>query len=529
MFQVLYIGSVSACFELVNDEPYYAPSKYEVWLNGQHATDGEANVFSLYDLTPSTEYTVELRGEGIEEKLEFRTLSETCVMDVREFGAKGDGETDDTTAIQTAIGCLPKGGRLLFPEGNYLSRPLMLKSHITLHFAKGAVLLGSVDRHSYPILPGAVTDAQTGEEILTGSFEGLVQPMYQSLLTAQYAKDITIIGPGTVDGNAQNSDFWTGFSSFPAARPRLIFLNHCRKVTVHGIHACNSASWQIHPFFSKKLAFYDVFVSAPKVSPNTDALDPESCDHVKIIGCRFSVGDDCIAIKSGKIELGRKYNQPADHHMIRNCLMEYGHGAITLGSEIGAGVRHLTVSHCFFRRTDRGLRIKTRRGRGRNCRVDGVTFERIRMEGVLTPFVINMWYNCCDPDRYSEYVYSRDQLPVDERTPSLGSFCFTDIQCTDAQVAACYIDGLTEMPIEKVEFRNVSVSFAEDAKPGIPAMENFAKERCRLGLYLDNVREIQIEDVVLEGVDGEELIADHYENIRTEGLEVRRYGISDTE
>ena len=116
--------------------------------------------------------------------------------------------------------------------------------------------------------------------------------------------------------------------------------------------------------------------------------------------------------------------------------MEYGHGAITLGSEIGAGVRHLTVSHCFFRRTDRGLRIKTRRGRGRNCRVDGVTFERIRMEGVLTPFVINMWYNCCDPDRYSEYVYSRDQLPVDERTPSLGSFCFTDIQCTDAQVAA---------------------------------------------------------------------------------------------
>jgi hypothetical protein len=137
------------------------------------------------------------------------------------------------------------------------------------------------------------------------------------------------------------------------------------------------------------------------------------------------------------------------------------------------------------------------------------------MDGVLTPIVINMWYNCCDPDRYSEYVWSREKLPVDERTPYLGAFHFSDIDCTGAQVAACYIDGLPEAPIGEVSFENVDISFTPDAKPGVPIMENFAKKRCRLGLYLDNVRHIRIDNVHLSGVDGEKLIADHYETLDT--------------
>jgi hypothetical protein len=140
------------------------------------------------------------------------------------------------------------------------------------------------------------------------------------------------------------------------------------------------------------------------------------------------------------------------------------------------------------------------------------------MDGVLTPIAINLWYNCCDPDRESEYVWSREHLPVDERTPRMGSFCFRDLNCTGAQVAACYIDGLPEAPIEEVTLERVSVSFAEDAKPGIPIMENFAKKRCCLGLYLDNVRKIKIRDVQLEGVVGDKLIADHYESLEQSGF-----------
>ena len=514
MIKILYTGPSSACFELTNELPYYAPESFTVSLDGEERYRCDTNVFSLFDLRPDTDYRVSLRGETLSEELRFRTPAETCAIDVRAFGAVGDGAHDDTIAIQKAIDYLPAKGRLVFPAGRYLTRPLTLKSHMALELRKDAVLLGWPEREDYPIVPGLVEDL-AGREIYFGGFEGQAKPMYESLLTAQYAEDIQIVGRGTVDGNAQNSDFWTAFRSFPTARPRLIFLNRCRDVTVHGIHACNSPSWQLHPHYSEQIHFYDMLISAPKNSPNTDAIDPESCDVVDIIGCRFSVGDDCIAIKSGKIELGQKLNRPADHHTIRNCLMDFGHGAVTLGSEIGAGVRHLSVSQCWFRGTDRGLRIKSRRGRGENCRIDVVSFSNIRMEGVLTPIAVNLWYNCCDPDRESEYVWSREKLPVDERTPRMGRFTFRDLTCTGAQVAACYIDGLPEAPIEEVVLENVHVDFALDAKPGIPIMENFAKERCRLGLYLDNVRKIRICGVELEGVDGKKLIADHYETLDT--------------
>ena len=517
MIKTLFIGSTSACLELENELPYYAPSPYEVFVNGEKRCDGEANVFSLFGLAPEHDYAVELRGEQVSEKLSLRTAAETCALDVHAFGAVGDGETDDTQAVQHAISYLPAGGRLQFPAGTYRVKPLVLKSHITLEFAEGAVLLGWTKREDYPIIPGTVT-ALDGSELHFGGFEGQAVNMYESLLTAQYAEDITIVGPGRVDGNAQNSDWWVGFKAFPATRPRLLFFNRCKDVTVHGIHACNSPSWQLHPYYSQNVHFYDVLISAPKNSPNTDAIDPESCDKVDIIGCKFSVGDDCIAIKSSKIELGSTLNVPADHHTIRNCLMDFGHGAVTLGSEIGAGVRNLEVSQCWFRGTDRGLRIKSRRGRGKNCFLDQVCFENIRMEGVLTPIAINLWYNCCDPDRESEYVWSREHLPVDERTPRMGRFHFRNITCTDAQVAACYIDGLPEAPIEEVTLEDLRIGFAEDAKPGVPIMENFAKKRCRLGLYLDNVKHIRVKDVTLEGVVGEKLIADHYEKLETDGL-----------
>jgi len=519
MLNLLYKGSTSACFELKNAAPYYAPSPFNVYLDGEKVRESETNVFSLFSLKPDTDYALRLIGEGVEENLSFRTRTERCAIDIRAFGAVGDGVSDDTEAIRAAIACLPPAGRLYFPAGSYLTAPLMLKSHITLEFAEGATLLGTPDRSRYPVLPGTAADLDGGAEVHFACFEGEARPMYQSLLTAQYAEDITIVGPGTVDGNAQNGDWWQVYHELPTARGRLMFFNRCENVTVHGVHACNSPSWQMHPYYSRNVAFYDMLISAPKNSPNTDAIDPESCDNVDIIGCRFSVGDDCIAIKSGKIELGSTLNVPADHHTIRNCLMDFGHGAVVLGSEIGAGVRNLNVSQCYFRGTDRGLRIKSRRGRGKNCIIDNVAFENIRMEGVLTPIAINLWYNCCDPDRESEYVWSREKLPVDERTPHMGRFRFSDLDCTDAEVAACYIDGLPEAPIEEVAIERVRIGFSPDARPGIPIMENFAKERCRLGLYFDNVRHIRIDDVKLENVDGKSLIAAHYETIETTNFE----------
>ncbi len=517
MIKSLYISSSSGCFELQNDLPFYNDTEYDVILNGETVKTGcRENVFSLFNLKPHTTYKIEISIS--DEAFQFKTLPESCCIDVKAFGAKGDGKTDDTVALRTAIACLPKLGRLYFPAGTYLSAPLFLKSHITLEFAEGATLLGSTDKAVYPVIPGTAADLDKACDIPFATFEGEEKAMYQSLIHAEYAEDINLIGRGTIDGNAQNSTWWTDFRDDPIARPRLVFLNRCSDVTLHGLVIQNSPSWQLHPYFSEKVNFYDLSINAPKDSPNTDACDPEACSRVNIIGCRFSVGDDCIAIKSGKIDVGRKYKTPADRHTIRNCLMQFGHGAITLGSEMGGGVTNLTVNRCIFNSTDRGLRIKTRRGRGKDAVIDGVLFENIKMTDVLTPIVMNMWYNCCDPDRFTEYVWSRDKLPVDDRTPYLGKFTFRNMTCENCHVCACYCDGLPEMPIEEITVENISFTYSPDAKPGKPAMRNYAEEFLRGGMYFDNVKKLNIKDVTVTGADTDPLIAKNVDKINNRNL-----------
>ncbi len=504
MINTLYVGSVSACFEFENKSPYYSPNEYTVSLNGEKQFSANTNVFSLFSLKPDTEYSVEVSGE---EPFTFKTKTETCAVSVKDFGAVGDGVHDDTMNIQTAINCLPVGGRLYFPDGIYSSAPLCLKSHITLDLAEGATILGTTDESKYPVIPGAVNDIVTGEEVPLGAVEGNAVPMNESLIFAEYADDIAIVGKGTIDGNAQNGQWWVNLKDRVIGRPNLLFMNRCNNIVVHGITGQNAAMWQLHPYFCNDVKFLDVAINAPKDSPNTDACDPEACDNVDIIGCRFSVGDDCIAIKSGKIELAKKYETPANHHMIRNCIMQFGHGAVTLGSEMAGGIKNLTVNRCIFNHTDRGLRIKTRRGRGRLAIIDGVLFENIKMDGVLTPIVINMWYNCCDPDKYSEYNTTREKLPVDERTPYMGKFTFRDMECTNCHVAACYCDGLPEMPIEEITVEDIKFTYDPDAKPGYPSMRNNNVLRCKAGMYFENVNKLTVRNIDIEGNDGEPLMA----------------------
>jgi polygalacturonase len=505
MFKLLFTSATTACFEWDNDL-IYTRSPYTVLLDGVEVLSADTNVFSLFNLKPATTYTVTALPDNA--TLTFATNPESCCINVRDFGAVGDGIADDTRALQAAINCVRPRGRVLIPAGTYSTAPLTLKSNFTLELAEGATLLGSTDVERYFPLPGAVNDAATGDEIHVATWEGNPVSARQPFIGGWHVENVNIVGRGTIDGNAQNSTWWQNPKQEPG-RPRLVFLNDCDNINLHGITGQNSASWQMHPYFSRNICFYDISVNAPKDSPNTDGLDPESCDVVNIIGCKFSVGDDCIALKSGKIYMGKKYKQPAARHTIRNCLMQFGHGAVVLGSEMAGGVVDLTVNRCKFFRTDRGLRIKTRRGRGEDAKIDGVLFENIEMDEVLTPIVINMYYNCCDPDRFSEYVWSREHLPVDDRTPYLGKFTFRNMNCRNCEVTAAYCDGLPEQPIRSVTVENVNFHFKSDAKAGVPAMRSYIDPFKKGGLYFDNVAELNLKGVTFDGVEGEELIAQH--------------------
>ncbi|MDE7330104.1 MAG: glycoside hydrolase family 28 protein [Clostridia bacterium] len=513
MFKKLFTSSVSACFEFKNKNPYYNGKSYKVLLNGNPVGDEKTeNVFSLFNLEPDTEYSVSTTLGKY--SLTFKTLPETAVTDVKSLGAKADGASDDTYFVQMAIDGCPAGGRVVLTEGEYLVRPIVLKSNVTLELKKGAVLLGDVREESYPYIP-ARTYINGKEEVLA-SWEGDPFDCHQSFVSAYRQKNIRVVGEGTINGNADKSTWWATPKGRKVARPRLVFLNKCQNVVFHGVTCKNSASWNLHPFFSKNLAFYDLRVQNPYTGPNTDGLDPESCDKVDIVGCVFSVGDDCCAIKAGKLYMGKTYKTPASNHTLRNNLFQNGHGAIVLGSEMSGGVKNLSVSQCLFRHTDRGLRIKTRRGRGKDGIIDGVVFENIKMENVITPLVINMYY-FCDPDGHTEYVWSRDKnIPVDDGTPYLGDFLFKDIECEDCECMAGYFDGLVEQPIKSITLENVSFSFKEDAKPFTPAMLENVREYCKEGLYADNVKNLTLKNVTFKGVAGEKIIKKNCDSVTEE-------------
>lgn len=504
MFNIIFQSSTSVTIELVNKDVYQT-NPYDVYLNNiLVGKDIKTNVYSLYNLKPNNEYCICIQGE----ELHFKTDKEFVCLNVKDFGAKGDGINNDTNFIQACIYACPDNGRVYFPAGEYYTGPILLRSNITIELAEGARLIGDTDRTHYPILPGMTYTADEKDEYNLGSWEGNPLDCFASIITGINIENVKIIGKGIIDGNAHNSDWWVDVRKKRIAwRPRGVFLNHCKNVSFQGVMVTNTPSWNLHPYFSTNIRFIDMRLVSPKDSPNTDGCDPESCDYVDIIGVYFSVGDDCIAIKAGKIYMGRKYKKPSSNFNIRNCSMNFGHGAVVLGSEMSGGIKNINVTQCLFNQTDRGLRIKTRRGRGKDAIIDGIKFENIQMHNVLTPLVVNMYY-FCDPDGHSEYVYTKEKLPVDDRTPYLGNFVFKDIDCENVNVAAGTFYGLPEAPIESIRIENVKFSYAENPVEGRPAMMDFLDPMKGEGLIFNYVGKVVLKNVSFSNFKKEKVILD---------------------
>lgn len=520
MFKLLYSSSTSACFELNNKEIYYNIESYNVCLNGKVVIKNKKeNVFSIFDLKPNTKYKVSIEKNTF--VLEFATKPETQAISIIDFGAVADGKTINTFAIQMAINVVKSSGRVIVPKGEYLTGPLVLKSDMTLYLEKGAKIIATPDRAHYPIIPGKSRNLLTGEDFPLGSWEGEERDAHQPIISCYNASNVHIVGEGEIDGNGGNGDWYIDVKNQKIGRPRLLYPCHSENFYVHGITGGHSPSWNLHPFFCKNIGFYDIKVNADKDSPNTDGLDPEACENVEIIGVVLSVGDDCIALKSGKIDLAVKYKKVCHHITIRNCLMQYGHGAVVLGSEMAGGVKDFSVTQCLFKKTDRGLRIKTRRGRGKAAVIDNVLFENIKMENVLTPITMNMFY-FCDPDGKTDYV--QDKTPgsyeVDDRTPYLGKFTFKDMDCVDCEYAAGHFWGLPEQPIKEVNIENVNFAMKKDASSGHAVMMCNARESSKEGLVFFNVENVNLKNLTFNGVNGEIIESERVKKINKENIKI---------
>lgn len=508
---IVSTNSRSFTFEINNEDRFFLKDKLILKFENR-AQVLEKTVNTIYDLQPATEYTLEFfKNEEKIKTLIICTEDESFTLNVKKFGAKGDGVSNDTLSLQAAIMSCPKYGRILIPRGKYLVTSLFLKSDITIELGEEAEILGDIDRENFAILPGLIEN-EKDEEYYLGTWEGNPLDSFSSIITGINIENVKIIGRGTINGQASKDNWWKNAKIKRGAwRPRTIFLNGCKNILLEGITIKNSPSWTVHPFFSEELKFINLKIENPADSPNTDGIDPESCKNVQYIGIDFSVGDDCIAIKSGKLYLGQKLKRPSENFIIRNCIMKYGHGGVVIGSEMSGGVKNINIEKCIFLKTDKGIRVKTRRGRGKDGVIQGIYVKDVSMEEVKVPFVFNSFY-FCDPDGKTEYVYTKEKLPVDERTPEIKDLLFENITCKQTEICAGFLYGLPEKPIENVQFKNIEIEFKDQVIPEIPAMMSFIEEEERSGFFIANVKNISFENVDVKNNLGEKIRIFNSEN-----------------
>ena len=502
--QNLFLSSRSCTVLLDPEGLFEARQSYDLFLNHSFLRTETRSVASIFNLLPDQDYLLEAQSGDRLLTLTFHTPAERISLDARAFGAKGDGIHDDTPALQAAILSCPQGGRVRVPAGTYRTGPLFLKSHTTLELQKGCTLKLLTDRSAFPVLPGVTYPTGNQQEYLLGSWEGNPLDCYAAALTGIGVEDVRIIGEGVVDGSGAEGDWWQNPKVRRGAwRGRLFYLRDCQHITVQGITFRNSPSWNLHPCFSQHLSFLNIRIEAPYHSPNTDGFDPESCSDIRVLGTVFSVGDDCIAIKAGKIYMGQTYQTPCENMEVAYCAMLKGHGGVTVGSEMAGGVRNIHVHHCLMKGNDRGLRIKSRRGRGQNGVIDNIRFEDIRMEDVKAPLTVNAFYYC-DPDGHSSYVQTREKMPVDKNAPSIGSIVFHRVHATGCTACIAWVLGLPERPMSLLEIRDSSFHFCpwDEAPLMAPVMADNSPEVRHYGIHAEFIETLSLHHLTVQGRGG---------------------------
>lgn len=392
-------------------------------------------------------------------------------VDMQKAGALTDGKGLNTKLINATIDKLSQkgGGTLYFPAGTYLTGPIRLKSNITLDLAAGATLLFSDKFDHY--LP-----------FVEMRYEGVVMKSFSPLLYAVDAENITIKGQGTLDGQGQKwwdeffrvlvdlqkngmqevnqyQKLWENANDVKALyaetnedyaptlqrrffRPPFFQTLRCKGITIEGVKFINSPFWTINPNFCENITIHGITINNPD-SPNTDGINPESCKNVRISDCHITVGDDCITIKSGRDAQGRRYNTPCENISITNCTMLAGHGGVVIGSEMSGGVRNITISNCVFDGTDRGIRLKSTRGRGgvvENISISNVVMRDIQQEAIIFDL---------------KYSKMPDE-PVSDRTPVFRNIHISNVIATDVNIPV-YIRGLEEAPVSDISLTNVQI------------------------------------------------------------------------
>ncbi len=389
--------------------------------------------------------------------------AEAKLFNVRDYGAKGDGRSADTAAINKAIeACSTAGGGLVkLPAGNYLSGTVFLRSGVELHLEAGATLCGSTDLKDYHNLvpPSIMPEAQAFD-------------WHRALLLADNAHNITISGPGLIDGrkvfDAHGEEHMRG--------PHTIVLGHCRDVAIREISVKDSGNYAVLFEMTDHVTISNVKITGGWDGVHFRGCREQPCRDVTISNCRFLTGDDSIA--------GRYW----DRVRISDCVLNSSCNCVRL---LGPAA-HLVIEKCRMygpgehphRTSDRhnclaGLNIEPGSWDGTQGRLDDVTIRDITMDKVGTPFY---------------FVLNKGN--------TAGRIAVSRVKATGVYYTAASVESWAETPFGEVSFRDVSIEFAGGgtaaaAKEPVRVPANDPRPLPAWGFYLRNVQDLTMENVRL--------------------------------
>jgi polygalacturonase len=390
-------------------------------------------------------------------------------FDIRKFGAVGDHSTDNTDAFRSAIAACSQagGGRVMVTAGEFVTGAIELKSNVNLHLIEGATIRFTHDTKKYPL-------------VFT-RWEGTECMNYSPFIYAWEQENIAITGKGTIDGNADSEHWWPWKSTRPPGsnteiksqpsdrellaemaargvpprerifgnghylRPQFIQPYRSKNILIEGVRLLNSPMWQVTPCLCTNVTVRNLYINSS--GPNTDGCDPESCSDVLIENCFFNTGDDCIAIKSGRNDDGRRVNVPAENIVIQGCHMKNGHGGVTVGSEISGGVRNVFAQDCEMDSPNLNMAVRIKNNAARGGLIESIHARNITVGQVSQAAIsIDFFYEEGEKGGHKPVVRN---VSVEKMTTQQSKYAvflrgFKDDPIENLSLSSCWFDRVTD-------------------------------------------------------------------------------------
>jgi polygalacturonase len=396
--------------------------------------------------------------------------AEKPALDVRDFGAKGDGVTKDTAAIQKALDLCATGGggSVLITNGNYLTGSLIIGPNTTLEIAGRTSLVGSADVADYPIV--------------NIRWEGEFHDGHRALITASNAANVVIHGGGTIFGAPP------ALSKLRNPRgPVLIELISCTNAVLENFTTQYQQLWSVHLLFCKNFTARDLTIRS--VDANGDGFDVDSCNGVTIEHCDINTGDDAISLKSGRGLAAQNLARPTENVIIRDCVLHSSkYAALGLGTEMSGGIRNVKLESCTISGHQNAIFIKSRDGRGGY--MENISGENLTV--LKSPTFIGF-------DLVTKGIQAADPVPGEvAKWPRVQNISFKNVKVQDVAALVVAKNIPAARPLDGLTLTDISGT-------------------CARGLTLANMTNVNFSAIHVTGFQGP-LIST--ENVKGTGLEL---------